>query len=86
MKPGIIQKAIWLKITIQKLKSTQIQLKEEDRVAAIVAAIDEDAAIVPRAAFIKTPLGEVHTNRSFEGLEYISIFHTPLISSSLEES
>jgi len=29
--------------------------------------IDEDAFIVPRGAFIKTPLGEVHKNRSFEG-------------------
>nr|CAB3265811.1 RSP9 uncharacterized protein LOC100179789 [Phallusia mammillata] len=45
-----------------------IQIKEEDRVAAIVSTINEEASIVPRGAFIKTPLGEVHTNRSFEGL------------------
>uniref|UniRef100_H2Z829 Radial spoke head protein 9 homolog n=1 Tax=Ciona savignyi TaxID=51511 RepID=H2Z829_CIOSA len=45
-----------------------IQIKEEDRVSAIVATIDEEARIVPRAAYIKTPLGEVHKNRSFEGL------------------
>jgi len=45
-----------------------IQLKEEERVAAVVATIDSEARIVPRGAFIKTPLGEVHTNRSFEGL------------------
>lgn len=45
-----------------------VHLKEEDRLAAVVALIDEDAAIIPRGAFIRTPLGEVHTNRSFEGL------------------
>ncbi|CAK8692624.1 radial spoke head protein 9 homolog [Clavelina lepadiformis] len=45
-----------------------IQIKEEDRIAAVVATIDEEASIVPRGAYIKTPLGEVHANRSFEGL------------------
>ncbi|XP_077972759.1 radial spoke head protein 9 homolog [Styela clava] len=45
-----------------------IHLKEEDRLAAVISSIDEDAAIVPRGAFVRTPLGEVHTNRSFEGL------------------
>lgn len=45
----------------------QIQLKEEERVAAVVETIDNEVRVVPRGAFIKTPLGETHTNRSFEG-------------------
>lgn len=45
-----------------------ITIKEEDRLASVIAEIDEDVAIVPRGAFIKTPTGQVKPNRSFEGL------------------
>jgi len=34
----------------------------------VIADIDEDVRIVPRAAFIKTPTGQVIANRSFEGM------------------
>ena len=46
-------------------------MKEEERVAAVVSTIDNEARIVPRGAFIKTPLAAVHTNRSFEGKKYL---------------
>ncbi len=42
-------------------------MKEEDRLAAIVACIDEETAVVPRGAYIKTPLGEIVANKSFKG-------------------
>ena len=42
-------------------------IKEEDRLAAVIARIDEEVAIVPRGAFVKTPHGVVMKNRSFEG-------------------
>ncbi|KAL5008947.1 hypothetical protein ScPMuIL_014528 [Solemya velum] len=45
-----------------------VTIKEEDRLASVVAEIDEDVCIVPRASFIRTPDGEVIANRSFEGL------------------
>ncbi|XP_035676610.1 radial spoke head protein 9 homolog [Branchiostoma floridae] len=45
-----------------------IQVKEEDRLTSVIATIDEEVAIAPRGAFIKTPHGEVIRNRSFEGL------------------
>lgn len=45
-----------------------ITIKEEDRLSSVIAEIDEDVRIVPRAAFIKTPTGQVTPNRSFEGL------------------
>lgn len=45
-----------------------ITIKEEDRLASVIADIDEDVKIVPRGAFVKTPTGVVKPNRSFEGL------------------
>lgn len=45
----------------------QISIKEEDRLSSVIADIDEDVKIVPRAAFVQTPTGEVIANRSFEG-------------------
>lgn len=51
----------------RSLQSFQIMIKEEDRLAAVVADIDEQVAIVPRGAFVKTPHGAVLQNRSFEG-------------------
>lgn len=49
---------------------TSIEMKEEDRLAAVVARIDEEAAVVPMGAYIKTALNEVTVNRSFQGLSY----------------
>lgn len=46
----------------------QIEMKEEDRLAAVVSRIDEEVAIVPRGAYIKNPLGEVVLNMSFQGI------------------
>ncbi|XP_041108688.1 radial spoke head protein 9 homolog isoform X2 [Polyodon spathula] len=45
-----------------------VKIKEEQRLAAAISLIDKEAAVVPRGAYIKTPHGHVHTNRSFEGL------------------
>lgn len=44
-------------------------MKEEDRLAAVVARIDEEVGVVPRGAYMKTPLGEVVLNKSFQGME-----------------
>ncbi|XP_064623054.1 radial spoke head protein 9 homolog [Lineus longissimus] len=58
-----------------------ITVKEEDRLAAMIAEIMEDVYIVPRAAYTKTPVGEIFNNRSFEGLnvadaaKFSSYFH-----------
>ncbi len=45
----------------------QIEMKEEDRLAAVVARIDEEVAVVPKGAYISTPSGEVSLNKSFQG-------------------
>ncbi|XP_065882555.1 radial spoke head protein 9 homolog [Dysidea avara] len=49
-------------------ESVTIEMKEEDRLAAVVASIDQEVSVVPRGAYIKNPLGGVRMNRSFEGL------------------
>lgn len=49
-------------------EESTIMVKEEDRLAAVVADIDEQVSIVPRGAFVKTPHGSTLQNRSFEGL------------------
>ncbi|NWU67162.1 RSPH9 protein, partial [Pterocles burchelli] len=43
-------------------------IKEEARLVATIELIDRAVGIVPRGAFVKTPLGSVHENRNFEGL------------------
>ncbi|NXE88954.1 RSPH9 protein, partial [Menura novaehollandiae] len=43
-------------------------MKEEARLIATIEEIDRAVGIVPRGAFVKTPLGSVHENRHFEGL------------------
>jgi len=45
-----------------------IIVKEEDRLAITIDNICQDVAIVPRGAYLRTPLGEVLLNRTFEGL------------------
>jgi len=52
-------------------EETLIQMKEEERLAAVIATIDEEARIVPRGAYIITPTHRVMTNRSFEGLSTV---------------
>lgn len=42
-------------------------IKEEARLIATIEQIDRAVGIVPRGAFVKTPLGSVHENRYFEG-------------------
>ncbi|XP_069743890.1 radial spoke head protein 9 homolog isoform X3 [Narcine bancroftii] len=49
-------------------QDTDIKVKEEERLTATIELINREAAIIPRGAFIMTPRGEVHKNRSFEGL------------------
>ncbi|CAM4539063.1 unnamed protein product [Caretta caretta] len=43
-------------------------IKEEIRLVATIDQIDKAVGIIPRGAFVKTPLGPVHENRNFEGL------------------
>ena len=45
-------------------------MKEEDRLAAVVARIDEEVGVAPRGAYMKTPLGEVVLNKSFQGRNF----------------
>lgn len=47
----------------------QLEIKEEQRLAAVVSTIDEEVAVVPRGAYVKGPLGDVTVNKSFKGLE-----------------
>ena len=55
----------------------QIMIKEEERLAAVIDDIDHDVRIVPRAAYVKTPTGQVYNNRSFEGT-YIQFGHSSI--------
>lgn len=45
-----------------------IQVKEEARLATVIMKIDDEAMIVPRGAFMRTPAGIVMRNQSFAGL------------------
>ncbi|KAL3321240.1 Radial spoke head protein 9 [Cichlidogyrus casuarinus] len=45
-----------------------ISMKEENRLAAVIARIDYDAQIIPRGAYIRVATGRVLRNKSFEGL------------------
>ena len=53
-----------LKLSLFFLK---VLIKEEDRLATVITAIDQEVAIVPRGAYIRVPTGEVRKNRMFEG-------------------
>ncbi|XP_047244907.1 radial spoke head protein 9 homolog [Girardinichthys multiradiatus] len=52
--------------TAEENKMTTVN--EEKRLAVTVKHIDEDVSVVPRGAFIRSPLGLVQINRSFNGL------------------
>ena len=55
-------------------------MKEEDRLIATIAEIDEQTSVVPRGAFVLEPTGHVTINRCFEGLCTIVI---PLVQYKL---
>lgn len=55
----------------ERIEEDVTNLKEEDRLAAVISRIEEDALIIPRAAFIQQPTGEIVKNRLFEGLSVI---------------
>merc|ERR1712141_114393 len=48
--------------------ANMVLIKEEDRLASVVSAIDQDVAVTPRGALIRTPTGIVKRSRMFEGL------------------
>lgn len=58
------RKALPLKFAYVSLKPA---IKEEARLVATIEQIDRAVGIIPRGAFLKTPLGSVHENRNFEG-------------------
>jgi len=49
-------------------EETTLQVKEETRLAAVVNKIDEEAMIVPRGAYLRSPAAIVSRNQSFAGL------------------
>jgi len=51
-----------------ELTEETITVKEENRLAAVVAEIDREVMLVPRGAYIRAPTGDVYPNRHFEGL------------------
>ncbi|CAK9830371.1 Radial spoke head protein 9 homolog [Anthophora retusa] len=51
------------------------ELKEEDRLAATIEIITDDAIIIPRGAWFKCPNGDVVENLSFEGLGVADASH-----------
>ncbi|KAM8946285.1 radial spoke head protein 9 homolog [Pelodytes ibericus] len=64
-----------------------VHIKEESRLIATIAMIDKEAAVVPRGAFVRNPLGQVKVNHSFRGLteseakKLCSFFHfTPSLN------
>ncbi|XP_069464876.1 radial spoke head protein 9 homolog [Ambystoma mexicanum] len=50
------------------VENITVAVKEESRLIATIADIEKEAAVVPRGAYIKTPLGHIQRNRSFQGL------------------
>ena len=49
-------------------ESTTIEMKEEDRLAAVISLIEDAVGIVPQGAYMKTPKGVVKFNPAFEGV------------------
>lgn len=50
-----------------------VMVKEEDRLAIVVENVCRDVSIVPRGAFLRTPVGEVIKNKAFEGLSVTEV-------------
>lgn len=53
-------------------------MKEEDRLIATIAEIDEQTSLVPRGAFVLEPTGHVNINRCFEGSSRCHTYHAAL--------
>jgi len=51
------------------------KVKEEDRLIATIAEIDEQTSLVPRGSFVLEPTGHVNINRNFEGPLFRSQFN-----------
>ena len=49
-------------------ETTTIEMKEEDRLAAVIGTIDDEVAVVPQGAYMKTPTGVVQQNDAFKGM------------------
>ena len=56
-------------------ETTTVEMKEEDRLAAVVTTIEEEVGIVPQGAVMKTPTGVVKCNKAFEGVPYTLYVH-----------
>ncbi|XP_012283732.1 radial spoke head protein 9 homolog [Orussus abietinus] len=54
--------------TVYKKGVIPRELKEEDRLSAIVELINTDAMVVPRGGWFKSPNGDIIENPGFEGL------------------
>eukprot|EP00118_Oscarella_pearsei_P001102 m.6602 g.6602 ORF g.6602 m.6602 type:complete len:273 (+) comp16380_c0_seq1:29-847(+) len=52
----------------EKGDPTNVVVREENRLAAIVNVIDETVFVAPRGSYIRTPQGNVQKNPSFSGL------------------
>ena len=55
----------WFVVQAEELEEERV--KEEDRLIATIAEIDEQTSLVPRGAFVLEPTGHVTINRCFEG-------------------
>ncbi|CAL8316672.1 unnamed protein product, partial [Merluccius merluccius] len=63
-----------------------IKVTEEKRLAVTVHLIDEEASVVPRGAFTRTPHGRVQANRSFEGTRVmVNLLHKLLHCTSVDK-
>ncbi|CAF2329499.1 unnamed protein product [Rotaria sp. Silwood2] len=52
----------------ENIEEYKSQLREEERLAATLWKIEQDALIIPRGSYILQPNGNVERNRTFEGL------------------
>lgn len=52
----------------ENVEEEKVLLREEERLAATLWKIEQDALIIPRGAYILQPNGDVERNRTFEGL------------------
>jgi len=52
----------------ENIEEYKSQLREEERLAATLWKIEQDALIIPRGAYVLQPNGSVERNRTFEGL------------------
>ena len=55
------------------LRIFKVLVKEEDRLATVIAAINYDVAIVPRGSYLRSADGNIYSNRCFEGCNVTDI-------------